>query len=292
MQLDEDWFTEVCKESGSAFSLRIKDKLHDEKTPYQHIEIYDTAQFGRLMVIDGFTMLSERDNFIYHEMLSHPVLFTHPDPTQVVIIGGGDCGTLRQVLKHKNIQHVWQIDIDERVTRLAETFFPDLCTSNDDARAQLLFEDGIKWVARSEDQSQDIIIIDSTDPIGPAEGLFTEKFYRDCHRVLRPNGLLIQQSESPLLHLSILKSMYRSMAQAGYRDIQTLYFPVMIYPGGWWSATMAYKDQVFGDFRQQAVETNAFPTRYYNAAVHRGALAVPEYLKGQLSATRLPHTIC
>lgn len=291
MRSDKDWFTEVCEESGSAFSLRIKDKLHDEKTPYQHIEIYDTAQFGRLMVIDGFTMLSERDNFVYHEMLSHPVLFAHPAPKQVVIIGGGDCGTLLQVLKHKNIQNVRQIDIDERVTRLAETFFPDLCTSNNDARAQLLFEDGIKWIARSENQSQDIIIIDSTDPIGPAEGLFTEKFYRNCHRVLRPNGLLIQQSASPLLHLSILKSMYQSIARAGYQDIQTLYFPVMIYPGGWWSATMACKDQVFSDFRQQAAETNAFPTRYYNAAVHRGALAVPEYLKEQLSATRLPHTI-
>lgn len=290
MQLDKDWFTEICEASGSAFSLRIKGKLHDEKTPYQHIEIYDTEQFGRLMVIDGFTMLSERDNFIYHEMLSHPVLFTHPNPKQVVIIGGGDCGTLQQVLKHKNIQSVRQIDIDERVTRLAEEFFPYLCTSNNDARAQLLFEDGIKWIARSEDQSQDIIIIDSTDPIGPAEGLFTEKFYRDCRRVLRPNGLLIQQSESPLLHLSILKSMYQSMQRAGYQDIQTLYFPIMIYPGGWWSATMACKHQVFGDFRQPAVETNTVLTRYYNAAIHHGALAVPEYLKEQLSSIPLPHT--
>ncbi|NCC27183.1 MAG: polyamine aminopropyltransferase, partial [Gammaproteobacteria bacterium] len=132
------WFSEVAAADGAAFSLRIAEKRHAEQTPYQHIEIYATEGFGNLMVIDGCTMLSTRDNFLYHEMMSHPALFTHPDPKRVCIIGGGDCGTLREVLKHAGVEQAVQIDIDERVTRLAEIYFPELTSSNGDARAQLL----------------------------------------------------------------------------------------------------------------------------------------------------------
>ncbi|MCF8005754.1 MAG: polyamine aminopropyltransferase, partial [Chromatiaceae bacterium] len=172
--LDENnWFTEVAEAAGSAFSLRIKQRLHREESPFQTIEVYETETFGNLMVIDGFTMLSTRENFLYHEMLSHPVLLTHPAPRRVAIIGGGDCGTLREVLRHQEIASAVQIDIDERVTRVAEQFFPELTESNADPRATLLFDDGIRWMREAPDQSLDIIIIDSTDPVGPAEGLFT-----------------------------------------------------------------------------------------------------------------------
>jgi len=280
--LKGDWFTEVSKESGSAFSLQIEKKLHEEKTPYQTIAIYQTTHFGNLMVIDGCTMLSSRDNFLYHEMMSHPVLYTHPEPKNVVIIGGGDCGTLQQVLLHKGIEQAWQIDIDERVTRLSEQYFPELCTSNDDPRAQLLFIDGIQWMSERADNSVDVIIVDSTDPIGPAEGLFTEKFYRDCHRVLRRNGLMVQQSESPLVHMRILKSMYHAIGTAGFTDIRTLNFPQCIYPTGWWSATMACKDGAIQGFREQAVINKLFTTKYYNAAIHQAALAVPEFFAREI----------
>src|SRR5690606_11377001 len=157
---------------------------------------------GRLMVIDGSIMLTQRDNFLYHEMMSHPALFTHPDPKRVVIIGGGDCGTLREVLKHASVESVVQIDIDERVTRLSERFFPELCSSNGDPRADLRFEDGIEWIKRAADGSIDVLIIDSTDPVGPAVGLFAVDFYRECCRALAANGVMVQQSESPLLHAS------------------------------------------------------------------------------------------
>ena len=119
-QTDSDWFTEHCTENGSAFTLQVNEKLHDETTPFQRIEIYSTTHFGKLMVIDGFVMLTGRDNFLYHEMMAHPALFTHPDPQHVVIIGGGDCGTLREVLKHPGVKHVVQVEIDERVTQLSE----------------------------------------------------------------------------------------------------------------------------------------------------------------------------
>ncbi|MEJ2564536.1 MAG: polyamine aminopropyltransferase [Gammaproteobacteria bacterium] len=277
MALDDTWFTEIDQANGSAFSIKIKARLHDEQTPFQRVEIYDTVHWGKLMVIDGFYMLSTRDNFIYHEMMSHPALFTHPDPKKVLIIGGGDCGTLSEVLKHRELERVWQVDIDEAVTRLSQLHFPELCASNDDPRASLLFDDGIKWVRDAEADSLDIIIVDSTDPIGPAEGLFNQSFYGQCHRVLRSGGLLVQQSESPLYHLKLLKEMHGAMRGAGFKDARTHYFPQPVYPSGWWSATMACKDADLRDFRVTAARNKGFKTRYYNADVHRAALAQPAF---------------
>ena len=279
MSLDDTWFTEIHQADGSAFSLKVKSKLHDEQTPFQRIEIYDTVHWGKLMTIDGFYMLSTRDNFLYHEMMSHPALFTHPAPQRVLIIGGGDCGTLSEVLKHREVERAWQVDIDEAVTRLSQLHFPELCERNGDERAQLLFDDGIKWVRDADSDSLDVIIVDSTDPIGPAEGLFNKAFYEQCRRILRRGGLLVQQSESPLYHMKLLKDMHHAMRDAGFRDAKTHYFPQPVYPSGWWSATMACKDGEIRNFRADAARGKAFKTRYYNADIHRAALAQPEFCK-------------
>lgn len=279
MSLDDTWFTEIHQADGSAFSLKVKAKLHDEQTPFQRIEIFETERWGKLMTIDGFYMLSTRDNFLYHEMMSHPVLFTHPEPKKVVIIGGGDCGTLSEVLKHQGVEQVWQVDIDEAVTRLAQVYFPELCASNGDERAHVLFADGIKWVREADSAGFDIIIVDSTDPIGPAEGLFNQAFYQQCHRILRGGGLLVQQSESPLYHLQLLKDMHSAMRGAGFKHSLSHYFPQPIYPSGWWSATTACKDSKIQAFRETAARNKPFKTRYYNADIHRAALAQPEFCK-------------
>ena len=284
MALDANWFTEVCEEGGSAFSLKIRRKLHEEQTPYQRIEIYETETFGNLMVIDGFIMLSARDNFLYHEMMSHPALFTHPAPRRVVIIGGGDCGTLREVLRHPEVEHVLQVEIDERVTRLAEQYFPELCEANGDPRAEFFFGDGIRWMAEAKPGSVDVIIVDSTDPIGPAKGLFTEDFYRNCHRALGEAGIVVQQSESPLYHLDILLPMHRAMRAAGFSETRSLHFPQPVYPSGWWTATMGLKGCTVDGWRREDAAGKAFPTRYYSADTHAAALAQPpfflEALKG------------
>ena len=283
MTLDPDqWFTEPCKEGGSAFSMKVHEKLHDEQTGFQRIEIYATEFFGNLMVIDGFVMLTARDNFLYHEMMAHPALFSHPDPHQVVVIGGGDCGTLREVMQHPGVEHCLQVEIDERVTRLAEAFFPELCTANDDPRTAFLFGDGIQWMKDAAAGSVDVIIVDSTDPIGPAEGLFTEAFYRDCHRVLASDGVLVQQSESPLYHMNIIGPMRTAMASAGFDDVQTLFFPQPVYPSGWWTATMAGKHDLLTAFREEAAANKPFDTRYYNAAMHLAAMTAPEFFLSEL----------
>ena len=282
-RLDTHWFTEIHEGAGSAFSLRIRKKLVEEQTPYQRIEVFETTDFGNFMVIDGCTMVSARENFIYHEMMTHPVLYTHDAPKNVVIIGGGDCGTLREVLRHPEVASAVQVEIDERVTRLAEQYFPELCELNEDPRATLIFGDGIQWIKDAAPQSLDVVIIDSTDPIGPAEGLFSRSFYEDCRCALRPGGMIVQQSESPLLHLHILRDMHTSMRSAGYNDVKTLQFPQMIYPSGWWSATIARKGEEIAGLREADVAAKPFETKYYNADIHRAAFALPTFLQQALA---------
>jgi spermidine synthase len=275
----KDWYTEEWAGEGSAISLKIKQKVHDEQSPYQRIEIYETETFGTLMTLDGLVMVTDRDNFIYHEMMSHPALFAHPSPRRVLIIGGGDCGTLREVLKHPEIERVEQVELDERVTRVAEKFFPDLCESNKDARAKLHFADGIRWVADAKPDTYDVIIVDSTDPIGPAAGLFSETFYKDCFKALRAHGIVVGQSESPLFHARLIRAMHDAFKAAGFRDVATLNFPQCTYPSGWWSATLARKDGAAARFREDAARGKSFTTRYYSTAVHSAALAVPAFLE-------------
>jgi len=279
MSKTDSWFIEYFQPTGSAIGFRITDKLAEVQSPFQKIEIFNSTDWGNLMVIDGALMLTARDNFLYHEMISHPTLFSHPDPRRVVIIGGGDCGTLHEVLKHPTVESVTQCDIDEQVTRLAEKYFPQLCQSNTDARAELLFADGVAYMANCPANSVDVIIVDSTDPVGPAEGLFNAAFYQSCYQALKSNGLLVQQSESPLVQIDLIKAMRAEMGQAGFLAFQTLPFPQPCYPSGWWSVTIASK-QAYSrfDFRQEDAAKKPFATQYYSALIHQSAQILPPFV--------------
>ncbi|CAH1042851.1 MULTISPECIES: polyamine aminopropyltransferase [Halomonas] len=277
---DDQWFTEVFDSHGSAFSLKVTEKLLDVQSPYQHLEVYTTETYGNLMVLDGCVMLTDRDNFLYHEMIAHPALFTHQDPKRVVIIGGGDCGTLKEVLRHPGVEKVTQIDIDEEVTKAAERFFPALVEANGDPRAELLFADGVKWVDDAADESIDVLIIDSTDPVGPAEGLFKTDFLKRCHRILKNGGVMVQQSESPLYHSgSIIRELRNDMREAGFDSVATLPFPQPVYPSGWWSVTLAGKATSVESFREQAAAEHEMPLQYYTGDAHRGALSLPPFMR-------------
>jgi len=275
------WHYENFEPAGSAIGYRITRKLDEAQSPFQKIEIYESTDWGNLMLIDGAMMLTARDNFLYHEMMSHPALFTHANPKNVVIIGGGDCGTLREVLKHPGVESAVQCDIDELVTRMSEKWFPELCDRNDDPRAQLLFDDGIAYMANCAPGSLDIVIVDSTDPVGPAEGLFNKAFYESCFRALKDDGILVQQSESPLVLLELIKEMRAEMAKAGFASFRTLPFPQPCYPTGWWSATLAKKAGGF-DFRETDAREKTFETKYYSADIHRGALVYPPFVAAAL----------
>jgi spermidine synthase len=282
---DHLWFTEYHAPGGMAQSWLLQaEKIDERRSPYQHIEIYQTESFGKLMAIDGCVMLTTRDNFLYHEMMTHPALFSHADPQQIAIIGGGDCGALLEVLKHASVQQVTQIDIDEQVTRLAEIHFPELTAGNDDPRASLLFDDGLAWIRHAGADSLDVIIIDSTDPVGPAEGLFGPQFIADCYRALKPGGVIVQQSESPLIHQELIKGIRDNMSQAGFGDQRTLGFPQPCYPSGWWSATLGIKGTGSLDkFRYADASNKAFATLYYNADLHRGGLSEPAFLRAAVA---------
>lgn len=265
------WFTESYPDLGTGFSLQIHSRLHVEKTPICTIAIYETTHFGKLMTIDDVIMVTSRENFFYHEMLAHPALFSHPSPKDVVIIGGGDCGTLQAVLKHP-VRSAIQIEIEEKVTRLAEEYFPELCTSNHDPRANILFTDGIAWMQNAPSESADIVIVDSTDPIGPAEGLFNVAFYKECARVLRPDGILVHQSESPLIHQLLLCDMRKAMRGAGFQSLLTIPFPQVVYPSGWWSCTLATKLNKPFTVRKDVNLLKTLETQYYQFALHEAAL--------------------
>lgn len=278
-----DWFFERVEGTGTAFGLETERCVHSEQTRYQRIDIYQTRTFGYLMVIDGCTMVSTRDNFLYHEMMAHPVLNAHAAPRNVVIIGGGDCGTLNEVLKHPEVEKAVQVEIDERVTRLSERFFPELCERNGDSRAALIFGDGIQWMKEASGSTVDIVIIDSTDPVGPAQGLFGVEFYEECRRVLRPDGLLVHQSESPLLHLELIAAMQGCMKRSGFFRTHLLNFPQPIYPSGWWSASIAQKstDSLIERLDQAAIA--ALKTRFYSAEIHRACFALPPFVADALA---------
>lgn len=275
------WFTEVWESPGVSLSLKVIEQLWREETPYQCLEIFETENFGTVMTLDRVIMLTDRDNFFYHEMMTHMGIFSHPCPKRVAIIGGGDCGSLNEILKHKIVQSAHLIELDERVTRVAERFFPELCAHNEDPRASFHFTDGIVWMENIPAGSYDLIIIDSTDPIGQAARLFGEAFYVACFNALASPGILAVQSESPFLFLDLIKNIRANMKAAGFLDLLTVPFPQPTYPSGYFSTTLAAKNLQFSRFRKEDAAQKQFATKYYNASIHEAALvAVPEFLKG------------
>lgn len=278
------WLHENFDHTGSAFGLRVTEKLDEVQSPFQKIEIYDSTDWGKVMLIDGAMMVTTRDNFFYHEMMAHAPLFTHANPENVVIIGGGDCGTLREVLKHPGVKTAVQCDIDEQVTVMARKYFPELCESNDDPRATVMFDDGIAYMKNAAPESIDVVIVDSTDPVGPAEGLFNRAFYEDCLRALKPGGLLVQQSESPLALMHLILDMRSAMRDAGFQDFRVLPFPQPCYPTGYWSCLIASKEsRDLTQFRLKDAAARSFDTHYYSAAIHQAALVLPPFVEKALA---------
>ena len=272
-----NWVTEFSQPQGFAYSYRIKSRLHEEQSPHQLIQVFQTECYGNLMLLDEVVMLTTRDHFSYHEMMVHTAMYCHDNPQDVVIVGGGDCGSLREALRHSNTRSVTQVELDQRVTAVSEKYFPELCEANNDNRAKFIFTDAVQWMQQAPAASADVIVMDTTDPVGQAERLFGSKFYSDCHRVLRPGGVLIAQSEAPGLEAPFIKEVQQRMLNAGLNTPQTVLFPVCCYPTGWWSATMAGKDRDCTSFRHH--DHNNFATRYYSSQIHEAALVQPPWLE-------------
>jgi len=272
----ELWFTERDLEQNVGFSVRIRRHLHSEQSPLQRIDIYDTYAHGRMMTLDGLVMATERDEFIYHEMMAHVPLFSHPDPKQMLIIGGGDGGTLREVLRHPRVARCVMVEIDRAVVEASRRFLPTLASGLDDARAEILFEDGISYVQNAADGAFDVILIDCTDPVGPAEGLFQLPFYRQCLRVLGADGILCQQTESPLYMPHLIRDVHAALATAGFEITRSNQAHCVSYPSGWWSFTLGSKAlDPACDFRREDAAKRGFATKYYNERLHAGCFMLP-----------------
>jgi spermidine synthase len=273
---------EYYPEVKAALEFDINDVLYSEQSPFQKVEVVDSKGFGKILLLDGFVMLTERDEFVYHEMIAHTPLFTHPEPKRVLVIGGGDGGTVREVLRHPSVEHVDLVDIDEMVTKVSLEYFPQVAGKLNDPRVSCHFEDGVAFVKRKS-AAYDIIIVDSTDPISVGEGLFTREFYRDCYNALNDNGILVNQSESPFWLPKIVKGIHAKL-----RDIFPIfqfyqaYIPT--YPSGSWAFGFASKGiHPINDFYQQRYERLSLDLQYYNDEIHKAAFALPTFFRKLLS---------
>ena len=275
------WFTEMHTEDAK-FSIRITEHLYSEKSPYQQIDLYDSKTFGRFLTLDGFMMLTEKDEFIYHDMMTHVPMAVNPNIRRVLIIGGGDGGTAREILRYPSILHVDLVEIDERVVRLCQEYLPQTaCMLDADSRLHLYFEDGLRFVKEAPSNSYDLILVDSTDPIGPGEGLFTYDFYQNCKRILSEEGILINQHESPY-YKGDAYEMRRSHAKikATFPIAKVYQFHMPTYPSGHWLFGFASKkyDPLL-DLQAERWNQLGLYTRYYNTQLHKGAFMLPTYVK-------------
>ncbi|MDR5658161.1 polyamine aminopropyltransferase [Serpentinicella sp. ANB-PHB4] len=275
----ELWYTEEHTENVK-FSMKVKEHIYSGKSDYQKVDVLDTYEFGKLLTLDGLVMVTEKDEFIYHDMIVHVPMAVNPAIKNVLVIGGGDGGTVRELMKYKSIEHVDMVEIDKMVCDVSKEYFPTISCELDNERVSLYYEDGIKFI-KNKVNKYDLIIVDSTDPIGPGEGLFTKEFYSDCYQALSDNGILTNQSEG-VIYNDLAKELIRSHSKI--KDI----FPISkiyqgsipTYPTGYWLFGFASKKlDPLKDLDHKAWEQLSIQTKYYNTDLHKGAFYLPNHVK-------------
>ncbi len=275
----ELWYTEEHTDTVR-FSIRVKEQVYSKESPFQKIDVFDSDEFGRFLTLDGLMMMTEKDEFIYHDMIVHVPIAAKPDIKRVLVIGAGDGGTVRELTRYDSIEKIDMVEIDKLVVDVCKEFLPQTASKFDDPRVTLYFEDGLRFV-RSKENEYDLIIVDSTDPIGPGEGLFTREFYGNCFKALNDEGVLVNQHESPYY-----KEYADSMKRA-HKRIREL-FPICkvyqahipTYPSGHWLFGFASKkiDPIM-DLDADRWDALGIKTKYYNTELHKGCFALPNYVK-------------
>lgn len=264
---------------GQRFS--VDRMLHEVRTEHQHLVIFENARMGRVMALDGVIQTTEADEFIYHEMLTHVPILAHGAAKRVLIIGGGDGGMLREVSKHASVEHITMVEIDGTVVDMCKEFLPNHSQGAfDDARLNLVIDDGMRFVATTTEKF-DVIISDSTDPIGPGEVLFSENFYQACHRCLNEGGVLVTQNGTPFMQLDTVRNTAGRM-NGLFADWHFYQAAVPTYIGGSmtfaWGSTNPALRKVDAATLAQRFAASGIQTRYYNPAIHQGAFALPQYV--------------
>lgn len=278
----ELWFTEPHTDAVQ-ISIKVNRQLHSEESEFQRIDVFESYEFGRFLTLDGYMMLTERDEFIYHEMITHVPMAVHPHVKDVLVIGAGDGGVARELSRYDDIERIDVVEIDERVVEVCRKWLPQTACGFDDPRVHMHYEDGLKFIRRA-DASYDLIIVDSTDPFGPGEGLFTKEFYGNCFKALREDGIMVNQHESPFYpedaramqraHKRIVESF--DMARVYQAHIPT-------YPSGHWLFGFASKKyHPVKDINEARWKARGITTRYYNTNLHKGAFYLPNYVQSLL----------
>ena len=275
----ELWFTEDHTKDVK-FSIRVDKQLYTGESKFQKIEVLSTPEFGRVLVLDGFIMLTEKDEYVYHEMMVHVPMAVNPDIKNVLVIGAGDGGTIRELVRYKSIENIDMVEIDEQVVRVCKSYLPFTAGKLGDGRVNIKYEDGLKFV-RTKSDEYDLIIVDSTDPFGPGEGLFTKEFYGNCYKALKEDGILINQHESPFYpgdaaacqraHKNIVESFPISKVYQAH---------IPTYPSGHWLFGFASKKyHPLKDLDETRWNMRGIPCRYYTTTLHKGAFYIPAYVE-------------
>jgi len=281
------WFTD--KDEDQALSLRFTGEVFfDVKSPFQRVRILESYKYGKMLALDDMVMTTENDEFHYHEMIAHPAMFTLGNAKNILVIGGGDGGTVREILRHQSVEKVTMVEIDGEVIKACKEHLPQIAAAFDHPKLDLIVDDGIAFIKNAKPESYDLIIVDGSDPVGPAEGLFSVEFYTNCYKALNSQGILVAQGESPKFNEKAFAELNRTLQGifgADKAPISLFYVPT--YPTGMWSFQYGIKGNK-APHRQanlSAVESfvKAQGLRYYNAEIHQGSFATPNFVKALIS---------
>lgn len=270
----ELWFTER-QTPHLGITCTVGKVLMEQQTDYQHLAVLETAQFGRMLVLDGMIQTTIADEFIYHEMITHVPLMTHPEPRSVLVVGGGDGGAVREAVKHPRVQEVTLVEIDPAVVEASRLFLPEISCALDSPKVKIVYGDGIKFI-REAQKAYDVIIVDSPEPVGPAQGLFTRDFYQSVREALKEDGLFTAQTESPFINQGLIREVFASIRF--FFPITKLFWAnIPTYPGGSWSFTLgSNKFHPLRDLREREAPAE---TRYYSPEIHRSAFVLPPFVQ-------------
>jgi len=271
------WYSELHN-GLSGLTVKVDRIIESHQSDFQRIDVVDSKDFGKMLVLYGSLMVCDKDNNSYNEMLAHVPLFAHPDPRRVLIIGGGDCGCLTEVLKHPEVESCTMCEIDKMVVETSQRHFPQLTAGIHDKRARLIFDDGKKFIEDGSEQ-YDIILLDLSDPVGPAAELFQKSFHQEVYNSLADDGIMVAQSESPFYNAETVTQMYRNLREVfPIVRMYTCFMP--IYPSGYWSfAFCSKKYDPIENFDRERYEKLQLTTQYYNNDIHTGAFALPQFVK-------------
>lgn len=285
----ELWFSEPHTPDVK-LSVRVERQLYSGQSEFQRIDVFQSPELGRFLVLDGFFMLTEKDEFIYHEMIVHVPMAVHPNVKKVLVIGAGDGGAVRELTAYPEIRHIDLVEIDEEVIRVCREFLPGTACRLDDERVHIHYEDGLKFV-RSREDEYDLIIVDSTDPFGPGEGLFTKEFYGNCYKALKEDGIMVNQHESPFYEedaTACMRAHKRIVESFPVSRVYQAHIPT--YPSGHWLFGFASrKYHPLHDLDAERWLKRGLNTKYYTPRLHEGAFCLPAYVEKLLERVEEGH---